>query len=271
MLEKNGIVTFECDKDKDGHEIINSSQRNNELIWPSETAKPKAQYRTSWKNMCNVTSMIMGLEYSGFIFPSGKYNQPEDNLGLHILTSPTILAEFKKRQPAMYNLFIKSLEGGCNKAELDAMYFPTELHDYLSLGANEWIRTNATHFSQKVNFKKALWRYMVEDNLPMVVSTNFGGFGHIVCVTGVQYNKAEWEKGVEFRKENLEELPEITPVSIIIDDPWGKYNPKTNKYDAPNGGNDLIVPWERVVTSVKPYNSEKIKWAHTFNHAVAII
>ena len=60
MLEKNGIVTFECDKDKDGYEIVNSSQRNNELIWPSETAKPKAQYRTSWKNMCNVTSMIMG-------------------------------------------------------------------------------------------------------------------------------------------------------------------------------------------------------------------
>ena len=132
MLEKNGIVTFECDKDKDGNEIVNSSQRNNELIWPSETAKPKAQYRTNWTNMCNVTSMIMGLEHSGFIFPSGKYKQPEDNLGLHILTSPTILAEFKKRQPAMYNLFIKSLEGSCNKAELDTMYFPTELHDYLS-------------------------------------------------------------------------------------------------------------------------------------------
>ena len=71
--------------------------------------------------------------------------------------------------------------------------------------------------------------------------------------------------------ENPEELPEITPVSIITDDPWGKYNPKTNKYDAPNGGNDLIVPWERVVTSVKPYNSEKVKWAHTFSHAVATV
>lgn len=271
MIEKNGIVTFECDKDKDGNEIGNSSQRNNELVWPSETAKPKAQYRTSWKNMCNVTSYVMGLEYSGFIFPSGKYKQPEDNLGYHILTSPTVLAEFKKRQPAMYNLFIKSLEGGCNKAELDVLYFPTELHDYLSMGANEWIGTKATRFSQNINFKKALWRYMVEDNLPMVISTNFGGFGHIVCVTGVQYNKAEWEKGVEFRKENLEELPEITPVSIIIDDPWGKYNPKTNKYDAPSGGNDLIIPWERVVASVKPYNSEKVKWAHTFSHAVATV
>ena len=36
------IGIYVCDKDKDGYEIVNSSQRNNELIWPSETAKPKA-------------------------------------------------------------------------------------------------------------------------------------------------------------------------------------------------------------------------------------
>ncbi len=271
MTEKNGIVTFECDKDANGNEIGNSSQRNNELVWPSETLKPNAQYRTSWKNMCNVTSYIMGLEYSGFIFPVGKYKQPEDNLALHILTSSKVMKAYETKQPAMYKSFMRSLEGQCSKQELDNMYFPTELHDYLCMGANEWIGTKAANFSTNVNFLKALWRYMVEDNLPMIISTKFGGFGHIVCVTGVQYKKEDWMKGVEFRKDHIEELPEIIPTAIIIDDPWGKYNPKTNKYDAPNCGNDIIVPWDRVVSTVKPEGSSKIKWAHTFSHAVATV
>ena len=41
-----------------------------------------------------------------------------------------------------------------------------------------------------------------------------------------------------------------------------KYNPKTNKYDAPNGGNDIAIPWDVVVARVKPANSKSVKWAH---------
>ena len=59
---------------------MNSSQRNNELVFPDPKKYPKAQYTTNWKNMCNVTSYIMFLEYAGAKFPSGKFNQPEDNL-----------------------------------------------------------------------------------------------------------------------------------------------------------------------------------------------
>ena len=49
MTEKNGIVTFECDKDKNGNEILNSTQRNNEIVWPPKDKFPKAQYTTTWK------------------------------------------------------------------------------------------------------------------------------------------------------------------------------------------------------------------------------
>ena len=44
----------------------NYSQRNNK-IKPHES--------------CNVTSMCMALDYLGYSFPKGGYEQPEDNLG----------------------------------------------------------------------------------------------------------------------------------------------------------------------------------------------
>lgn len=257
MTEKNGIFTYECDRDPDGAEILNSSQRNNELVWPSVKEKPKAQYRTSWKNMCNVTSYVMALEYAGWKFPGGPYKQPEDNLGLFILTNKDVRDYFKNRDKHMYDLFMKSLDGKCTDIELEQMYFPTELHNFLSYGANNWIGENVSMFVQNESFVRQLFEQMVCNNLPMVISTNFGGFGHIVTVTGVQY------KG----------RPDIhsIPTGIIVDDPWGKYNPTTNVYDAPNGGNDILIPWDRVVKSVKPYGSADTKWMHLFKHGEATI
>lgn len=263
--DKLGIVQFECDRDSNGKELDNYSQRNNEIIWPPNETHPKAQYRTSFKNVCNTTSYVMALLYAGYKFPSGKYKQPEDNLAYFILTDERIRSEYKKRQPAMYDLFIKSLEGKCTENELKNMYFPNELHDYLCLGANKWIGTEAAKFSTTIDFKKALWKYFVNGNLPMVISTNFGGYGHIVVVTGVQFSTETYNKIKETQDFSLE------PLSIIIDDPWGKYNYKTDKYDAPNNGNDIIIPWDIVVKRVKPYNSSTVKWAHTFNHSVATI
>lgn len=270
MIEKNGIVTFECDKDKNGNEILNSSQRNNEIIWPPKETFPKSQYYATFKNCCNTTSYVMALEYSGFKFPSGKFKQPEDNLTYHILTSKAIMESYKKSQPVMYNNFVKCLNGTCNKQELQNMCFPNEIHKYLCMGANEWLGTEAASFNTNVNFKKALWKFMVKDSLPIVISTIFGGMNHIVCATGVQYKKEDWLKGVELEKSKGI-LPEITPISILVDDPWGKYNPKTNKYDAPNNGNDIVIPWDVVIERVKPCNSDTIKWGHTFTHGIAII
>ena len=272
MTEKNGILTFECDKDAQGNELLNSSQRNNEIVWPSPSKFPNAQYRTSWKNTCNCTSYIMALEYAGYIFPVGPYKQPEDNLALSILQSDKIMARYQKEMPAMYKSFLRCKNGQCSAEELKNVCFPIELHDYLCARANEWIGTTAAKFSTNVNFKKALWRYFVKDNLPMVISTTFGGFGHIVCVTGVQYAKSDFEKGKAIEAETKEN-PEVTPVAIIVDDPWGDASKsKFEKYPEGGGcGNDIIVPWDIVVKKVKPAGSDCAKWAHVFNHAAAII
>ena len=266
MTEKNGILTFECDKDEKGNEILNSSQRNNELVYPDPKKFPKSQYTTSWRNECNVTSYIMFLEYSGAKFPSGKYKQPEDNLGYFILTNKQILDHYKAKQPVFYNAWMKALKGTATKADLENAFPPNELHDYLRMGANLWLGYDAAKFSINVNFKKALWDNMVDDNLPLVISTTFGGFGHIVCVTGVQYKKEDYQAlraAKDLKASNVDELINLTdPVAIIVDDPWGKFNPKTNKYDAPNGGNDIVVPWDVVVARVKPAGSTLTKWCH---------
>ncbi len=260
MTKENGLVVFRSELGE-GH----FSQRNNQLVWPSEKSKPKAQYRTSWKNMCNVTAYVNALAKAGYTFPAGEYNQPEDNLGLFILTNPEVMSKWKKQCPAQYDLFMKSLDGKLTEKQLNDMYFPTELHDYLSFGANKWIGTSASSFSTNHDFRMLLWNSMVEDNLPLVLSTNFGGFGHIVCCTGVAYDENE------FNNLKYVDKGTLTPKYIIVDDPWGKYNPDTNKYDAPNGGNDIFIPWSRVVASVKPANSDKIKWAHTFKHGIATV
>lgn len=269
MTEKNGILTFECDKDSNGNEILNSTQRNNELVFPDPKKYPKSQYTTKWSNECNVTSYAMFLEYSGAKFPSGPYKQPEDNLGYFILTDKRIIDHYKSKQPVLYNAWIKALKGIATKEDLKSAYPPNELHDYLCTGANLWLGYDAAKFSTNVNFKKALWDNMVDDNLPLVISTTFGGFGHIVCVSGVQYKKEDYlalRAAKDLNANNFNEMLNTTdPVAIIVDDPWGKYNPKTNKYDAPNGGNDIIVPWDVVVARVKPANSTLTKWCHQIN------
>lgn len=278
MTEKNGILTFESDKDSTGLEMDNYSQRNNELVFPNPKKYPKAQYTSSWKNMCNVTSMVMGLSYSGWIFPSGIYKQPEDNLGYFILTDKNVLDYYAKTVPSYYNCWQRSLTGKCTEAEVkkELIYPPTELHDTLSYGARQWLDAPATKFSTNVNFLEALWNNMVKDNLPIVISTTFGGFGHIVCCTGVQYKKEDYlaiSKDFSQIKARDPETGKLlhAPYAIIVDDPWGKYNPNTNKYDAPNSGNDIVVPWDVVVNRVKPAGSDNNKWAHTFAHAPALV
>ena len=279
MRKENGLVIFECDKDANGKEILNSSQRNNELVWPSEKSKPKAQYRTSWKNMCNVTSMVMGLEYAGYSFPDGKWKQPEDNLAEFILTSKDVLEHWKNKCPAQYDLFVKSLEGKLTAEQVKRdLLFPTEIHTYLSMGVCKWIGTTATYFRTYESFIESLWVNMVEDDLPLVISTTFGGFGHIVCCTGVAYDEKEYEAAKSI--ESALTCPKCgtavtanfpTPKGIYVDDPWGKYNPKTNQYDAPNGGNDIFIPWDVVVARVKPCGSTDIKWAHSFRKGIASV
>lgn len=274
MTVKNGKATFRCDIRDNGSEILNSTQRNNEIVWPSKEEYPNAQYIVSWKNTCNVTAYVQALEYAGWQFPKGKYKQPEDNLAYFILTDQRIRDAYKKGQPAMYDSWMRSLAGQCSKQELSGTFPPTELHMYLSMGANLFLGSTASAFSTNVNFVKALWRYLVYDNLPMVISTNFGGFGHIVTAVGATWNEADYEKGNKlFYDSGKKDYPEIEPESILVDDSWGKLNLAKNIYPAGGGGsgNNVTIPWDFVVEHVKPLGSRSCKWVHSFKHGMATI
>lgn len=274
MIKKNGILTFKSDLKPDGTEILNSTQRNNQISWPSPNKFPKSQIIVSWKNTCNVTSIVMGLEYSGWNFPVGQYSQPEDNLAKFILESEEIDSLYAKKLPAMYSSYKRALNGQCSPSELNNVYTPIELHEFLAKGTNLWLGSTAVEFRTNINFKKALWSSMVESNLPIVLSTTFGGFGHVVTCVGFSITESEYEKALSYRKKT-NELPDDYEIeSIIVDDPWGNASKsKFASYPAGGGGsgNNLTVPWDIVVSRVKPVNSTLVKWGHMFKHGIATV
>jgi hypothetical protein len=128
----------------------NYSQRNN-LIKPFES--------------CNVTSMVMALEYMGYVFPKGEFGQPEDNLRTFMETN------------------------GKNP----------ELHAELSEYTNKWMGRKVTEFSMLRTISDILSELL--EGHPVVISGTFPGFptkkakplGHIVCLVGAEWdNKSEW-------------------------------------------------------------------------------
>ena len=128
---------------------LNYSQRNNER---------------DPHNTCNVTSMVMALDYLGFDLPPGPYDQPEDNLHMLMIN--------KKLRPWM--------------------------HAELSQAVNLWMENTVTTFSTARSIP--LIFDQLKDDRPVVLSGIFPGFpkelakplGHIVALVG-----AEWDEGVE--------------------------------------------------------------------------
>jgi hypothetical protein len=127
----------------------NYSQRNN-LIKPFES--------------CNVTSMVMALEYMGHTLPKGEYEQPEDNL-----------REFIESQ-------------GKNP----------EVHADLSEYTNRWMGRKITEFSVERKISDILAELLA--GRPVVISGTFPGYpakqakplGHIVCMVGAEWTGNDW-------------------------------------------------------------------------------
>jgi hypothetical protein len=127
----------------------NYSQRNN-AIKPLES--------------CNVTSMIMALDYLGYPFPKGEYEQPEDNLRAFI--------EANGKNPTMH----------------------AELSEY----TNRWMGKQVTNFSMSRKISAILAEILA--GRPVVISGTFPGFptvrekplGHIVCLVGAEWPGDTW-------------------------------------------------------------------------------
>jgi hypothetical protein len=134
---------------------INFSQRNN-LNKPLES--------------CNVTSMCMALSYLGYAFPSGPYEQPEDNLRKYI--------EDTGKSP--------------------------EVHAELSALTNKWMGKPVTNFSTGRKIKD-IFNEIISGR-PVVISGAFPGYpvplkkplGHIVCLVGSDWQGNNWNETPDF-------------------------------------------------------------------------
>ena len=231
-LGKSDKLLFTCDENK-----INYSQKNNKYY-------KKINNAVAYSNtMCNVTSMIMALDYAGFKFPDlGKWEQPEDAFMDFMLNSKEVDKMYEKDYPTMYKDY---------KAGKKDCYFPNEIHSLLSYATNLWLQDVVTKFTTKGRIKKLLWDNLVQNSLPLVVSGSFPmsngkRFNHIVTITGVKY-------------DSLKNGEESTPIQIKIDDPNG--NPLK---DWTGSGNDIMLDWQFCVENLKPLNSENEKWVHYF-------
>lgn len=241
VYKKDGMIVYNCSYGKD-----NFSQRNNEFKWGEKNSYAKVNAST----MCNFTSMVMALSYAGFIFPTGDYNQPEDNLAEFFMNSDKVDAYYKEKFPAMYNSYKKDVKG---------CYTPNEVHSVLSFGVNEWFGTKVTEFISECHIA-----YIIEEiknERPVVISgafpTQTGILNHIVCLVG-----AAWPD--DYANSNYQK--NRLPTYWIVDDPWGY----TKDYRAGKSGNDVLLENDFFIQNIKPVNS-MVKYAHIFKKPAALI
>jgi hypothetical protein len=198
----------------------NYSQRNNELL-------PHAS--------CNTTSIVMALDYIGYTLPKGEYRQPEDNLTA-FMDSPLMLEyrnDWAKSMGVLWPL----------------QYRPAELLHCLEIGTNEWLGKQAVTYNDSIDSHNIFFEIM--QGRPVVLSTAFTSYGHIVTLVGI-----------ETPQKNIYEPDEIrldTITKIFIDDPWGNV---TKDYKA-GIGNDVEITMPFFFSKVKHINSLN-KRAFTF-------
>ena len=192
---------------------MNYSQRNNE-IKPFES--------------CNVTSMVMALDYMGYgnEFPKGRYTQPEDNLRDFIETDPECIRIYQNY--CRNNTWAKGIPA-------------PQIHDILSMCTNLWMGKTVTRFQWNMRIPEMINE--IKKGRPVVISGDFQRpgkepLGHIVVLVG--YNEESRD--------------------VCYDDPFGK----TYEWGPNNSGNDSWVSWSLFIRDIKECGNIERKWAHVF-------
>lgn len=244
-FNKDGNVVFNV---SDG--LANYSQRNNQYL-DVVTKKPTAMVA------CNVTSMGMGLVYSGYNVPLRypKLPQIEDNLIKFCQEDPRVAAYYREKMPGMYNDWI-ARKRGC--------YPPNEVHAILSWAINLYMGCSATRFSTNVPVRDIISSIAL-DCLPVVGSGVFATFGHVVCIVGFTA-KPEFLKKLGESKVITDDFRDLV-LGWTIDDPYGNFH---NGYKPVLPGNDIAMSNDEFYGMFKPLNDRYVKWAHMFNKPAAV-
>jgi hypothetical protein len=239
----------------------NYSQRNNQYKYVSPK-NPKLVVDAN--SECNVTSMVMALDYAGFRFPSGDFKQPENNLCKFIFESPEVLEYYKKIMPELYKQFIDGNENATS---------PNMVHAVLAYATNLWLgASKAVEFKTNLTIKEIFSEIAINQK-PVVMSGTFpytylngriGTIGHINVLVGLVYNL----KTMKGTSKLEEEVLNYTPTKVIIDDPYGDY---ANNFAPTSNRNNIIMPYSDFIKYYKPLNDPRIKWGHIIGTAGAFI
>jgi len=247
---ENDKITFRCDCGK-----LNYSQRNNEFRWV-HPKNPKLKMDAD--SMCNVTSIVMALDYAGYQFPKGKFRQPEDNLCDFIFTDKRVMQKYREWMPAMAAAF----ERGDDNA-----YCPNLIHTLNVFATNLWMGTSCLSFKEN-NTISDICKEVI-NNRPVILSGTYpftwasgatGTLGHINVIAGAVYDKSFMD--------NLDKMYDLRPIHFIIDDPYGDYR---NNFRSTSIMNDIPMPYADFIKLQKPVNNVAIKWAYFVKPGAATI
>lgn len=245
MVLENGVLEINVSKDK-----LNYTQLNNKYVHLNESGKKDV----SAISMCNVTSICQSLDYNGWSFPKGKFDQPEDNLAEFIMTNSEVLDFYKKNEPYSYQEW---------KAERPNSFSPVEIHSVLAFGVNKWLGKEVDTFELNAN----IWDITKEilNNRSCVISGAFptengGVLNHIVSLVGCIWNFNK----VITKDDAVSEVNKnkILPDTFIIDDTYARWNMLKKVYEYNKSGNDTKLTYKDFIDIMKPVRSQQAKYCH---------
>jgi hypothetical protein len=180
---------------------------------------------------CNTTSMIMWLKAGKIVFWSPPIMQEEDYFTA-IMNGKSAWEKFRREFPAAY----------------EAGAYPQYLSEMLQWGVNYLVGRKVDKFIKDGSLQLLVWELL--HRRPIVMSGQFTGSGHFVCVVGFLSLQ---------HKEDIKEFDDIDMsqvTEIIFDDPYG--DPHTKYKD--HHGNDVhmsIREFDRITNT-----SRGKKWMH---------
>lgn len=220
------------------------------------------------KCMCNVTTMVMSLLYSGWKLPSSDmWKQPEDDL-CDFIISRCIKPDswFAIHYPAYYkDWYINGASWNAKTQKWEEPIWPNELHDVLAHYTCEWIGcTNAVKFTDQLAVRD-FFKQIYYNRCAIPTSVAWGKIvGHVVSMVGVD---AENEPALVDWMNGAENCP---IVNVIYDDPYNKFVKEDQRYDHTKSGNDNIISMEDFYHCVKPLDKKLIKYAHVIAKPAAL-
>jgi hypothetical protein len=223
---------------------ITHEQRDNKFVWVS----PKnSALKTNALTMCNGTSLCMQYKYNytdangcwkqGYGFPTGRFEQPEDNFVAFIYETPECIEYYKKISPQYY----AEWEAGKSTA-----YNPNEIHDVLRFSFNKWVG-------------KDIDKFKVDWSITDIFNELKAG-RTVTCSGAFPYKNVAGKQTTLNHINVLVGYEEVDGeiARLLVDDPYGS----VHQNFAAGTGDNVIITVAEFAKWYKPVGNAAAKFAH---------